>query len=327
MEAVLIDIMKEIIDLVEEEKMDIYGYKNDKFYIIDRDNNIDFQAKLSPNNYYIKDNISEISIIKVKKYINKNTTVQQILIEDEDEKCFYSFIERDNYTKLVRAIRTDGKSQFVCNNLDVLNHSWKEIEGYADEIFEDREDMDDIPTTKLEISEIAEGLSKLEDDIIKDAFGYGEDYDNEYYEDYEEDYEEDLISDTEEDYNKKFDYELKQIEENEKYGLSNIFENNRIQDYEKYYLKTKKEMTDDYEEATKEYTEALEGYYKGYQLIINGTVIEGKAKERIIADCEAAVEDKAFEFNKYDTIISEFKAVIDAVQRRDFPDDNDDLEK
>ena len=51
------DMMKEIEEeMLEDEKYDSYVYDNNRFHIIDRYNNIDFEAKLSGNNYYFKDN-------------------------------------------------------------------------------------------------------------------------------------------------------------------------------------------------------------------------------------------------------------------------------
>ena len=58
MENALLDIIEEIIEMLEEGNYDSYAYDNNRFHIIDRYNNIDFEAKLCNNNYYFKDNIS-----------------------------------------------------------------------------------------------------------------------------------------------------------------------------------------------------------------------------------------------------------------------------
>jgi len=87
MDNALLDIIEEITEMLEDEKYDSYVYDNNRFHIIDRYNNIDFEAKLGSNSYYFKDNISGLSYIKTKKFLNDKTTIQQILIQFEKEKC------------------------------------------------------------------------------------------------------------------------------------------------------------------------------------------------------------------------------------------------
>lgn len=69
MDNALLDIIEEIIEILEDDNYDAYVYNNNKFTFIDKYNNIDFEAKLSNNNYYFKDNISGISFMKTKNNV------------------------------------------------------------------------------------------------------------------------------------------------------------------------------------------------------------------------------------------------------------------
>ena len=341
MNNVLLEIIEEIIELFEDEKVKTYAYGNGKFHIIDKKNNIDFQAKLGNNNYYFKDNISGISFIKVKKYINSNTTIQQILIEENNENCYYSYLERDGYVSLVKAVRVEGEDSLVCNNFNVLNHTWEEIAEYADECFENIDNLNSINAVEFEQYEDYEkAIAEMEDNEIYNAFGYEYetedeyddedeyeyDYEDEYEDEYDDEYDDEYEYDNPDDYydiNDEYTYELKQIEDNERYGLSDVFEQNSIKDYETYIIR-KEECEENGERYNQgedhlpisEYSEAIDEYYSDYSLRINGNEIDGEAKVRIIADCEAAIDEKAFESNMFDYAAINLKSVIEAVQKR-----------
>lgn len=331
---VLLDIIDEIMDKLEENNFDAYTYTKRKFHIVDKNENIDFQAKLGNNNYYFKDNIRGLSVIKTKKYLNDNTTIQQLFIEEDKEKCFYSYLERNGYVNLVRAIRIDGNDSLVCNNFNVLNHTWDEIKEYADSCFEDTSDMEDVQS--VEFAPDDEFLTKIaeqEDDSIRKEFYSDADENEEYSEYYEEDdeYEHDYeYEDDEED----DEYESAQIEENEKYGLSDLFEKNTIHDYETYITR-KQECEENGEKYNQNednlpiggFSEAIEDYYSDYKLIINGREINGQAKCRIIGDCEAAADERAFDSIEFDQAAINLMAVLTAAQKESNTKKNDDYEK
>ena len=331
MDKAILDIIEEIIELIESENVEAYAYDGQKFHIIDKYNNIDFQAKLSNNNYYFKDNISGLSFTKVKKYINDNTTVQQILIEEDKEKCYYSYLERDGYVCLVRAIRVDAdeKDSLVCNNMNVLNQSWKDIVEYADEHFDNITNLDEIEAREFNPNESdAEEIADEEDEEIRRKFGITDEFEDAEIDD--DECSDGVEYDSEED---DYDYEMNQIEENEKYGLSDVFENNTIQDYQMYIVKKEEYENDSrkYDQSEdhlpiSEYTEAVEEYYSNYQLHINGKTIDGEAKARIIADCEAAVDEKAYDSNMFDHAVTNLKAVLEAVQKTDDVNKKDEYE-
>lgn len=311
MENALVDIIDEIIDMLEDDKYESYMYEDNKFHIIDKYNNIDFQAKLGNNNYYFKDNISGLSFIKTKKYLNDNTTIQQLFIEENDEKCFYSFLERNGYVSLVRAIRIEGNDSLVCNNFNVLNHTWEEIKKYADGCFEDISDMEDVKS--IEFTPDDDFLTEIAEE--EDEFSRKE-----------------LYFDADE--NEDDQYESEQLEENEMYGLSDLFEKNTINDYETYITRKQECEENDEKYNQKEdrlpiggFSEAIEDYYANYQLVINGREIDGQAKCRIIGDCEAAVDEKSYDSGSFDQAAINLRVVLNSIQKETNSNVNDDYEK
>ncbi|MBR3673086.1 MAG: hypothetical protein IKN65_02170 [Clostridia bacterium] len=166
MEERIVDTVDTIIKLIENDEFKVYKYDNKKFHIIDKEKNIDFQAKLANNNYYFRDNINNLTYIKTRKFLGRDFTVQQILVEDGTEKCYYSFLERDYQTSLISVVSTDEDMSLTCTNTEVVDHDWKDIMAYAKEIFEDIKDYSD---------EDEEGLA--EEDLDEDELAE-EEFDN-----------------------------------------------------------------------------------------------------------------------------------------------------
>ena len=193
MEDRMIDTIEKIIDLIENNNCKAYMYDKNRFHVIDKENNIDFEAKLAFNNYYYKDNINKLTYIKTKKYLGNDFTVQQILIEDENnnEKCYYSYLECDSQTSLICVIRNDEKSSLICSNNEIVNHSWKDILEYAKETFEPIDNSADIAD---------------EDDVY---------FDDEDDEDINDDYEEDEMDEIDDDIKDDFEDGIKEILNNQ----------------------------------------------------------------------------------------------------------------
>lgn len=326
MDNALLDIIEEIIEILEDDNYDAYVYNNNKFTFIDKYNNIDFEAKLSNNNYYFKDNISGISFMKTKKYIDDNTTMQQMLIQQEQENCYFAYLERNGYVSLVRVARIEGTDSLICNNMNVIGQPWDDISKYADECFETIDHLDDIeaimfvPEEDNDITFTAD----MEDKEIKRKFGItDEEIDEEYAEDSVDDYEED-----------DYEYETNQIEENSESGLSDMFESNSIQDYETY-IENKEQCEANGEKYDQNndnlpmggYSEAIEEYYSNYKLFVNKHEVDGQAKCRIIADCEAAVDEKAYQSGLFDAAVIELSAVLQALQKQKTSEKNNDIER
>ena len=319
MGEVLIDIIDDVIISLEDGNYDAYAYNKQKFHIIDKENNIDFQARLGFNNYYFKDNISGITFMKVKKYIDEETTIQQILIEEYDEKCYFSYLEKDGNIKLVSAIRTEGKSSLVCKNMNVINQNWDGIKEYAKEVFDVFTNLDDI-----EAREIGRGEDTSEDDLKENEENAPKMLNDVFYEEEPEE-SSDELEESSENPESRFHYEFNQIEENQRYGLSDQFEKNTIEAYEEYV--SKKEEKQDEDDILQEDLEYVEEIYKNYEVIVNKKEVDGIAKYRIIGDCEAAVDMKSFDCIMFDTAVTRLKAVIEAVQKREESYLDDEIEK
>lgn len=116
MEEIIMNEIDVIIQMLEESEYDAYTFSDNKLHIIDKEEKIDFQAKLANNNYYFKDNIRDFLYMKSKKYIDDNTTIQQIIIEKSGDKYYFCFLERDNYNQMIRTIKSSKNDVLDCRN-------------------------------------------------------------------------------------------------------------------------------------------------------------------------------------------------------------------
>ena len=332
MEEIIMNEIDVIIQMLEESEYDAYTFSDNKLHIIDKEEEIDFQAKLANNNYYFKDNIRDFLYMKSKKYIDDNTTIQQIIIEKSGDNYYFCFLERDTYNQMIRTIKSSKNDVLDCRNLAVMNCSWDEMIQYADTVFEDLEEIKKIDKVfnqnfnynKLDDSyfigklenkkedEYDEEINDVDEYNDEEIIGIDEDeYENEYENEYEDEYEENDEID-EIDYKQEFE----QIDENMKSGLSNVFEDNSIKQYLKYIqqkLKEEKELDD--ECNANEYSEAYKQYYDEYQVKINNQKIDGTAKCRIVADCEASVDQNSYDSILIDEGVVNLKSVVQAVQK------------
>lgn len=142
MEEKLASILEKITDLIESDNYKAYKFFANRLLFIDKDEKINMQVKLGHNNYYIKDNINNLTYIKTKKYLDDDTKLEQILMIDGTDKEYYSYIERDLYTSLARVIKTHGKDKIVCTNTNIADQNWKDILQYSYSIFEFENDDD-----------------------------------------------------------------------------------------------------------------------------------------------------------------------------------------
>lgn len=329
MGEVLIDIIDDVIISLEDGNYDAYAYDNQKFHMIDKENNIDFQARLGFNNYYFKNNISGITFMKVKKYIDDNTTIQQILIEEYDEKCYFSFLERDGNIKLVSAIRAEGDSSLVCKNMNVINQDWDAIKEYANDVFDIYTNLDEIEAREVAEEDIGEDDQEENEENVQKMYNdvFYDDQDDEPEEDYNAEYpeDEDGLEESNESPEKRYRYEFNQIEESRRYGLSDQFEKNTIDAYEEY-VSSKAQNRDD-DEIPQEDLEFVEEVYRNYEVLVNKRKVDGTAKYRIVSDCEVAIDMKSFDCVMYDNAVVRLKGVIEAVQKREESYIEDEKEK
>lgn len=363
MDNEFLDKIDEIIDMLEDNEYKSYLFKDNKFHIIDKEKDIDFTVKLGINNYYYKDNSLGLTYIFSKKYLNEDTTIQQILVEDKSEKCYYAFLERNNLVELIRIVRKDEKGSFVCDNNNLMKKDFKEIIDYANEVFEFEDNYgcekefnilasnmeDSTNNIEFENDKISKSERKATDKYYVgnssvdnldkhneyDSDEYDDDeYDNNEYDDneYDDEYDDDEYDDDEynvdehdsneyddgeydDEYEDGFGYEYKQIEENNHSFLSDQFNKNTIADYETYILQEEsKENTN----AITEYEEALLENLSLYKLVINGNEIDGKAKIKIISDCEVVIEEKYDESILMNEGVQNLKSVLEAKYKEEY---------
>ena len=137
MNDIFMEVIENIIDKIENDEFKSYLYQEKNkikiFHIIDKEAKIDFEARFTKNGYVIKDNINKIAYISIKKYLDEEITARKILIEYDNEQYYYSFLEKDSYTKLIRLIRKFEDEYLVCDDLKAVNKSNEELIKYANE--------------------------------------------------------------------------------------------------------------------------------------------------------------------------------------------------
>ena len=127
----LMDVIEEITDMIENDELEVYFYQNNKFHIIDESRRLDIEIKFSKNFYLIKDNINNNLYYTTKRYLDEETTARKLLIDNGTEQFYYSFLEKDSYTKIVRLIRKCGKEYLICTNTETINKTDNELIEYA----------------------------------------------------------------------------------------------------------------------------------------------------------------------------------------------------
>ena len=137
MELDFIEIIGKIINMLENNEYESFTYQNGKFHFVDKAKKIDIDAKLSNNNFYFKDNINKLNYIFAKRYLDDYTTLQNILVEKNDEKFYYSYIEKYSYIRLARLIRKNQNNEYLyTENQDIVNKSDEELLKFANENFD-----------------------------------------------------------------------------------------------------------------------------------------------------------------------------------------------
>lgn len=349
MEEELLGLIEKVLELMENDECKSYVYTKNRLHIIDKEENIDFEAKLSNNNYYFKDNINNNMYIFVKKYLNNNTTVQKILMDNGEEQFYYSFLERDTYLKMARLIRKQGNEYLICDNSDLMNKTDKQLLQYADQnlsaqgnIGEGEPETPNRDETRKFIMELQHAqeyfdMHNSDEDYsdIDDIDDY-ESYENEDGDSYELDEDEfSALFDEEfdEDFNEEYDEEYDENDEfldgdliqDEPNAISAAFENKTIAEYKNEIDEQVKQSASKSQTDQKEDLNILIDYYRPYKLMINGRPVEGRAKILMAGECDVIVEEKYFESVMMNEGASNLKMTIDAVQK--FLEENQELDK
>lgn len=326
MEDELLVLIEKVLELMENDECKSYVYSKNKFHIIDAAEDIDFEAKLGNNNYYFKDNINKKFYIFAKKYLDNNTTVQKILMDNGEDQFYYSFIERDTYIKLARLIRKHKDEYIICDNSSLMNKTDKQLLQYADQNLSSQgnnaenelvtSDRDETRKFIIELQHAQEYFDSHKDseedpDIEEDEF-YN-DYDDEYVDEFEDEFLDD---------DEFLDGDLIPDEPN---AISAAFENKTILEYQQEIDEQVKQSIKKQKTGQKEDLNILVDYYKPYRIRINGKNIEGRAKILMAGECDVIVEEKYFESVMMNEGASNLKMTIDAIQK--FLEENQGLDK
>ena len=315
MEDKLMGIIDKIIELLEDDNYKAYKFFCNKLLFIDKEHKINFQAKLANNNYFFKDNINNILYIKVKKYIDNNTAIQQILKDDGKEKSYYSFIERNNYTSLARVVKLRDKDILVYTNTEVMNKSFNDILKYADSVFE----IGKYKPGKAEMGEFETYFEKLVDKTpkenedtfknIEDAIKKHIEEKNEYLDslkennldstENEDEYEDDYEEEYEEEYEDEAEDDVHYYDTESDYDSFDVNNNNLDQPEENGYIK------------------GISDFYDKFTLYIGNLEIQDDEKIKMIADCEAEIDDVFFDSKMLDNEVIDLKAVIEAKMKKE----------
>lgn len=156
----------QIIELLESGENSLYTYDEDKkiFKMLDKKRNINLTAKLEQDNFYFKDSISGKVYIFVKSHLNKNTTIQQILMNYGSDRYYCMYAEKNNELELMRVVEKTQNDIMICTNKDLDNKTKDEIIKYMNETDEYEEDNDN-PELQDE-----EEHNKLSDEEILEEF-------------------------------------------------------------------------------------------------------------------------------------------------------------
>ena len=355
MNDIFMEVIENIIDKIENDEFKSYLYQEKNkikiFHIIDKEAKIDFEARFTKNGYVIKDNINKIAYISIKKYLDEEITARKILIEYDNEQYYYSFLEKDSYTKLIRLIRKFEDEYLVCDDLKAVNKSNEELIKYANEQL-DRYGVGESKTSKNNESaymapnasytesiffsndKSKKSLADNQEDILDfgeeidldnydDSDFYVDEYHDEEYED-EEEYDEEYPDDeyaTEEELqdadileNVMADYVFGEADLNkeELQSTTEAFEERTISEYEEYIKEEVKNSKNQNYEKQQEDVDLLSEYYNSLKIVINGKEKKGREKILIARDCDVLIEDKFFSSMMINEYANNLKMVLDA---------------
>lgn len=154
----------QIIELLESGENSLYTYDEDKkiFKMFDKKRNINLTAKLEQDNFYFKDSISGKVYIFVKSHLNKNTTIQQILMNYGSDRYYCMYAEKNNDLELMRVVEKTQNDIMICTNTDLDNKTKDEISNEWDIEQEDDEYEEDNDNPELQDEEEHNKLSDEE---------------------------------------------------------------------------------------------------------------------------------------------------------------------
>lgn len=253
-----------IVELLESGEDSLYTYDEDKkiFKMFDKKRDINLTAKLEKNNFYFKDDISGKVYIFVKKYLNKNTTIQQILMDNGSDRCYCMFVEKNNDLELIKMVEKVQDEIMTCTNTNIINKSKEEIIQYMSETI----------NNNIYIYIEHEEIDEHEYDEYNQETDEHNKENNEYNQEYDE-YDE---------YNQETD-ELDNEQEDDEWGFD--------QEYDDEYDNDDIELQSEEEYNKLRNEKLIEEFFASYKVKYDNEEIEGKEKQEIVLETETVLDE------------------------------------
>lgn len=307
----------QIIELLESGENSLYTYDEDKkiFKMFDKKRNINLTAKLEQDNFYFKDSISGKVYIFVKSHLNKNTTIQQILMNYGSDRYYCMYAEKNNDLELMRVVEKTQNDIMICTNTDLDNKTKDEIIKYMNEtinnkpyVYREYEEVDaqeyegwDYGKVDNELN-YAQQESEYDDEQENGEYDYDQgnseyDYDQEDSEyDYAQEdgeYEDNLESEQD---SSEWDIE----QEDDEYEEDN--DNPKLQDEEEH-----NKLSDE---------EILEEFFSSYKVIYNNEEIEGEEKREIVLESEEILDEYYYDSLTMNNVAKVLTETLKNMQRK-----------
>lgn len=315
MEKEIMNLIDKVIEMLEDDEFQSYFYTNNRFHIVNEDEDIDLEAKIYNNNFYFKDNVNKLLYMYTKKYLDKDTSIQKILINNDAGQFFYSYLERYCFTKLLGLIRKEGKDFIKYVNKDLIKSSDKELIKFADENLSEYSRYGSKTDDKMDIKDYAkhyfESHSNKEDDYPELEELSNEDLleDEEFIDEFDEFDEFDDF-----DENDKIVFE-EDIDDEEMVTASSTFEGKTISEYKEAIDEQAKTYKMVKYTNQKEDKKLLLDYYKNVEIIVNNKIIQGTEKIIMAGDSDVIVEEKYLDAVLVCEYASNLKMVLDEKEK------------
>ena len=308
MEEKIMTLIDKIIEMLEDDDFQSYLYTNNRFHIVDKDEEIDLEAKLYNNNFYFKDNVNKTLYMFSKNYLDKETTTQKILMSTGKEHFYYSYLERDGFTKLISLIRKEGKDFIKYVDKDLLRKTDKKLIEYANENLSEYSRYGSEADGKMDIKDYAKHYFEIHSSKQDDEYPELDEFDEEDDETFEEDIFDEIDDNDEVVFEEEFDDE-------EINTVSSAFEGKTISEYKETIDEKAKTYKMVKYASQKEDKKLLLDHYKDVEITVNGKKIQETEKIIMAGDSDVIVEEKYLEAILVNEFAGELKAVLDSKEK------------
>lgn len=167
MEHEFTKLIEQIMELLVNDDYISFLADNGKFHFIDKNRNINFQATLGNFNYYLRDNITNNTLIVTRKHIGEGIFIRNILMSNGNDQDYIAFFTKGDYPGLIKIISKDKNDSLVCSNPDCIEAMENEadLRGYINAFFEEEIDDEDLENEENDIDEDMTAFQKLMSDL------------------------------------------------------------------------------------------------------------------------------------------------------------------